>query len=404
MSRLYYFNPDHDLALANGSAHFQAPESATSFAEDLSLLPCWFAEEVASEVLSDQEFSDDLNVLGLDVATIPLFSKDKIEEFKVEPWGWDLSVRKFFLNNGVAEKLLPTIEKIEEYKSLAHRRLTIDAMNFLRSRSLYPDSLPQSAVELTSIASVNAFASKHKEVVFKAPWSGSGKGVFWSTGPLTPSLSGWCKRVIEKQGSVMGEMAYNRVQDFAMEFKVGRGDVAFAGYSLFFTEGSGIYRGNYLLSNEDIEAELTQWVSVDYLHWIREELMNFLRENVAKIYTGFVGVDMFVYSEPLAMGHESQEGLNAMGNLEYRIDPVVEFNLRMTMGMVARVIYDRCVKKGVRGMFTIDHCPPGELLRDHIVQTEENPIEIDEGRFKKGYFSLCPVTENTVYRASIVLK
>lgn len=403
MSRLYYFNPDHDLALANGSAHFQAPESATSFAEDLSLLPCWFAEEVASEVLSDQEFSDDLNVLGLDVATIPLFSKDKIEEFKVEPWGWDLSVRKFFLNNGVAEKLLPTIEKIEEYKSLAHRRLTIDAMNFLRSRSLYPDSLPQSAVELTSIASVNAFASKHKEVVFKAPWSGSGKGVFWSTGPLTPSLSGWCKRVIEKQGSVMGEMAYNRVQDFAMEFKVGRGDVAFAGYSLFFTEGSGIYRGNYLLSNEDIEAELTQWVSVDYLHWIREELMNFLRENVAKIYTGFVGVDMFVYSEPLAMGHESQEGLNAMGNLEYRINPVVEFNLRMTMGMVARVIYDRCVKKGVRGMFTIDHCPPGELLRDHIVQLEDNPIEIENGRFKKGYFSLCPITENTVYRACISL-
>ena len=403
MSRLYYFNPDHDLALANGSAHFQAPESATSFAEDLSLLPCWFAEEVASEVLSDQEFSDDLNVLGLDVATIPLFSKDKIEEFKVEPWGWDLSVRKFFLNNGVAEKLLPSIEKIEEYKSLAHRRLTIDAMNFLRSRSLYPDSLPQSAVELTSIASVNAFASKHKEVVFKAPWSGSGKGVFWSTGPLTPSLSGWCKRVIEKQGSVMGEMAYNRVQDFAMEFKVGRGDVAFAGYSLFFTEGSGIYRGNYLLSNEDIEAELTQWVSVDYLHWIREELMNFLRENVAKIYTGFVGVDMFVYSEPLAMGHESQEGLNAMGNLEYRINPVVEFNLRMTMGMVARVIYDRCVKKGVRGMFTIDHCPPGELLRDHIVQLEDNPIEIENGRFKKGYFSLCPITENTVYRACISL-
>ena len=122
MSRLYYFNPDHDLALANGSAHFQAPESATAFADDLSLLPCWFAEEVASEVLSDQEFGEDLNVLGLDVATIPLFSKDKIEEFKVEPWGWDLAVRKFFLNNGVAEKLLPTPEKIDEYKQLAHRR------------------------------------------------------------------------------------------------------------------------------------------------------------------------------------------------------------------------------------------------------------------------------------------
>ena len=415
MSRLYYFNPDHDLALANGSAHFQAPESAAAFADDLSLLPCWFAEEVASEVLSDQEFSRDLNILGLDVATIPLFSKDKIEEFKVEPWGWDMAVRKFFLNNGVAEKLLPTPEKIEEYKKLAHRRLTIDAMDYLRSRSMYPESLPQSAVELLLMSDVNAFVSKHKEVVFKAPWSGSGKGVFWSSGALTPSLSGWCKRVIEKQGSVMGEIAYDRVQDFAMEFKVGRGDVTFAGYSLFFTEGSGIYRGNYLLSNEDIEAELTKWVSVDYLNWIRDELINFLQEKVAAVYTGFVGVDMFVYKECTI--HNAQSMVLSPGekctiehvqqdvkNVEYKIKPVVEFILRMTMGMVARVVFDRCVQKGVRGMFMIDHCPPGELLREHIVQIEENPIEIEDGRFKKGYFSLCPVTENTVYRASIMLK
>ena len=398
MSRLYYFNPEHDLALANGSAHFQAPESAVSFADDLSLLPCWFAEEVASEVLSDQEFSDELNVLGLDVATIPLFSKENIEEFKVEPWGWDLAVRKFFLNNGVSEKLLPTIARIEENKQLSHRRLTIDAMNYLRGKSIFPDSLPSVAEELFSMTEVNTFAAKYDEVVFKAPWSGSGKGIFWSTGTLTPSLAGWCKRIIEKQGSVMGEKAYNRVQDFAMEFKVGRGDVTFAGYSLFFTEGAGIYRGNYLWSNEDIEAELAKYVSIDYLNWIREELVNFLRERVAKTYTGFVGVDMFVYSD---MRHETRD---TREDVVYKVNPVVEFNLRMTMGMVARVIYDRCVEKGVKGMFTIDHFPPGQLLQDHKIQKEETPIIIDGGKFKKGYFSLCPITENTVYRAAIVLK
>ena len=394
MSRLYYFNPEHDLALANGSAHFQAPESAVDFADDLSLLPCWFAEEVASEVLSDQKFDSELNVLGLDVGTISLFSKDNIEEFKVEPWGWDLAVRKFFLNNGVAEKLLPTTEKIEEYKRLSHRRLTIAVMDYLRSRSIYPDSLPQNAVELKTLADVSAFAEKYKEVVFKAPWSGSGKGIFWSSGALTPSLSGWCKRVIDKQGSVMGEVAYSRVQDFAMEFKVGRGDVSFAGYSLFFTEGNGIYRGNYLLSNGDIESELMKYVSIEYLRWIREELIEFLRKEVASVYTGFVGVDMFVYSEDI-IGSE---------DIKYKINPAVELNLRMTMGMVARVIYDRCVIKGGKGLFSIDHLPPGQLLRDHNKQMLENPIIIEEGRFKKGYFSLCPITDNTVYRATIVLK
>jgi hypothetical protein len=292
------------------------------------------------------------------------------------------------LNNGVSEKLLPTIERIEEYKQMSHRRLTIDAMNYLRFKSIYPDSLPCVAVELKTSSDVSAFAAKYEEVVFKAPWSGSGKGVFWSSGLLTPSLFGWCKRVIDKQGSVMGEVAYSRVQDFAMEFKVGRGDVIFAGYSLFFTEGSGIYRGNYLWSNEDIERELTKYVSIDYLNWIRDELANFLRERVAKLYTGFVGVDMFVYEE----------------GGEYKVNPVVEFNLRMTMGMVARTIYDRCVVKGVKGMFTIDHFPPGQLLRDHCARKKENPIEIEDSRFKRGYFSLCPVLENTVYRAAILLE
>jgi hypothetical protein len=93
-----------------------------------------------------------------------------------------------------------------------------------------------------------------------------------------------------------------------------------------------------------------------------------------------------------------------MQDVVYKINPVVEFNLRMTMGMVARVIYDRCVVKGERGMFTIDHLPPGQLLMDHKIQIEENPIEIEDGRFKKGYFSLCPITEHTVYRAGILLK
>ena len=55
-------------------------------------------------------------------------------------------------------------------------------------------------------------------------------------------------------------------------------------------------------------------------------------------------------------------------------------------------------------MFTIDHFPPGQLLMYHNQQREANPIEIEGGRFKKGYFSLCPITEHTVYRACVVLK
>ncbi|MDP4270981.1 MAG: hypothetical protein Q8909_12760, partial [Bacteroidota bacterium] len=40
---LYIFNPDHDLALANGDANFNPPVSARTFASDLAALPLWYA-------------------------------------------------------------------------------------------------------------------------------------------------------------------------------------------------------------------------------------------------------------------------------------------------------------------------------------------------------------------------
>ena len=203
-----------------------------------------------------------------------------------------------------------------------------------------------------------------------------------------PSNEGWCKRVIEKQGSIMIEKAYERVRDFAMEFRLIQGEVLFAGYSLFYTEGTGIYRGNRLLSNEAIVEKLNKWVSTEELDWVKEKLTVFFKNNIAPYYSGYIGVDMFIY----------QEGEN------YYLNPMVEINLRMTMGMVARILYDRYVYRGSEGMFVIDHLPPGELLEHHNSRYEAQKMECRDNKFYKGYFSLCPISDNTLYRASIILE
>ena len=36
MANIYFFNPEHDLALANGSPHYQPPKNVVKFADDLS--------------------------------------------------------------------------------------------------------------------------------------------------------------------------------------------------------------------------------------------------------------------------------------------------------------------------------------------------------------------------------
>ena len=42
--KLYLFNPDSDLALANNETNYIAPVSARRMAQDLALLPVWYAD------------------------------------------------------------------------------------------------------------------------------------------------------------------------------------------------------------------------------------------------------------------------------------------------------------------------------------------------------------------------
>ena len=45
---LYLFNPDQDLALASGEINYMPPASARRMAEELALLPVWFADRPCS--------------------------------------------------------------------------------------------------------------------------------------------------------------------------------------------------------------------------------------------------------------------------------------------------------------------------------------------------------------------
>lgn len=374
MKRLYIFNPEHDLALAGGNANYQAPESALFLASDLATLPKWYAEQ--GGIVFDRS---DLNPFSCDPATIE----------SVEPWGWDPAVRRLLLANGIEESILPNDEEMKELRQLSHRRVATRAMNHLKSDIGDRWKLPAAGAELYSLDEVKEFAKTHGEVVLKAPWSSSGRGVYWTKEIMTPSMQGWIKRVIEKQGSIMGEVAMKRVQDFAMEFRVVDHKTEFVGYSLFFTEGTGAYRGNVLMSNERIEEELSRWIEKEQLDAVRKNLISFIDSVVAPIYSGCMGVDMFVY--------EDEDG--------FCLDPVVEINMRMTMGMVARVIYDKYVSKDSEGSFVVEHKLPGRLFVNHQWHERHEKMEYDSaGKMVHGYLSLCPVTPNTLYRASVNLE
>jgi hypothetical protein len=118
-------------------------------------------------------------------------------------------------------------------------------------------------------------------------------------------------------------------QEFAMLFECTPaaerpyGNVAFRGYSKFYAS-NGAYKGNILASNEHIENTLTRWIPKGMLHKVQEEIACWLQEKLQGKYTGFIGVDQFICPHN--------------GAILY--NPAMEINLRMTMGLIARNIYD----------------------------------------------------------------
>lgn len=390
--KLYLFNPDSDLALANGDANYMPPASARQMATDLALLPVWYAE-ADSAVLGASAYN--LAFLREMQQRFPLpvewMTEPEVANAGMltpSPWGWNRAVRKRLSLLGVAAESLPSLEALEAYRHLSHRGRAVE----LLPRLQLSDCFCGESFLLTAPSEWQAFVEAHETCLLKAPLSGSGKGLNWCRGTFTSFVSGWCSRVSALQGGVVGEPIYNKVEDFAMEFfSDGSGRVAFAGYSLFATGSGGAYEGNLLMANEEAERRLSHYVPQGALQELRLRLEAELTLLLGSSYTGYLGVDMMI--------------CRFEGEVpEFRIHPCVEINLRMNMGVVARLLYNRYVHPDSCGMFRVEFCSSaGEALSAHRQMEEAHPLQIDHGRVVSGYLPLVPVMAQSRYRAFVVL-
>ena len=179
------------------------------------------------------------------------------------------------------------------------------------------------------------------------------------------------------------------MKDFALEFySDGQGEVRFAGYSVFSTNEHGAYTGNLLASDGQIEESIACCLSLEKLTGIREALRAELASIYGNTYTGYLGVDMMV------CWSDKENG--------YRVHPCVEINMRMNMGVVARLFYDRFVALGSKGCFAVEYVPDNETLRArHEQDVHDYPLTVEQGRLASGYLPLVPVTGKSCYRAYV---
>ena len=132
---------------------------------------------------------------------------------------------------------------------------------------------------------------------------------------------------------------------------------------------------------------LSAYIPVDRLHHLRETLLEKLSTRFP-FYTGYAGVDMMI----------CQSGES------YSIQPCVEINMRMNMGMVACLFHDQFMESEGQGRYVVDYFnKPGNALLFHQKMQRESPLQVVGGKVISGYLSLTPVTEDTRYIAYVVV-
>ena len=419
MKRFAVFNPEHDLALANGDAHYLAPRNIREMAHDLAPL---------------------MDYLEWDT-----------------PWGWDAAVASHLHKSGIPRQELPNDAMLAALRTRSER---ITAHHLLLQMLPLTDHITGESYVCRSLDDIKACATQHSHLLLKAPLSGSGKGLRHlnlndnhpssrrSTSALTSTfkkIESWADALIRRHGYLTAEPYYDKVQDFAMEFCVTDGQCHFIGYSLFTTDTHGRYDSNLLLSDADIEARLSEYIPRSVLHDVRHfieahtELIVPAEWDTSRFPITF-GIDMMIVNiigqQPIhpdgnsqlriqnsaAQREQSQASWTSQVlrqvlnyaeparnlkaehyNSEFKLHPCVEINLRANMGIIAHEVRRHLMAPEATGIYRL------ALFADHAAlaafdeeQRALYPALYRNGLLVQGYHPLTSTEGNTRHLAYII--
>ena len=324
---LHIFNPEHDIALAYDNKYFTAPHAGRQMRHDLDYLPVLWAKDgdyiLVENVNSARIHARRFMSYGQQVHFI---DSDNIEQIidevkEVMPWGWDSAIKFQLKQLGIKANVLPTDENLSAIRELSNREYASHVLRELREL-LDEDILIGESFCARNVAELTSLLKKIDKAVIKAPWSSSGRGVRYIDTMIDPAILNWANNVIKQQGNIMVEPYYNKVKDFGMEFIVDKDGVHYVGLSVFHTM-NGAYIGNSLEKEEVKQELLSTYIAVPVLNNIAQTLETLLSKQLTGIYYGALGVDMMI----VANGSREDVG--------FKLHPLVEINLRRTMGHVA---------------------------------------------------------------------
>ena len=330
--RLLVFNCSHEMALAANVKQYFPPKNIQQMEGDLCLLPLWWAEEGDAVIVNEVEEAADFARKWRGVCPDVEFTTwdegyDSLcertgRDYVPSPWGWNRAMAERFRRYGVPSEWLPTEAQLDDIRSFASREFVCgDAFVPLFGsgpRVVY--RVPQFVRSLDFVVPEGT-----SRLIFKSPWSSSGRGVFVADVPLADSALARLSGFLKTQGGFLVDRFYDKVLDFALEYELAAdGQARFLGFSVFEAADGGRYGGNVLASQSELRGmvEASAELSVEEL---TEGVGKCLEHALGGRYAGIVGVDMLVVDD----------GGKKM------VHPCIEANLRMNMGVLAMNVFER---------------------------------------------------------------
>jgi len=406
--QIHFFNPGYESEIAlystNGFKNYTPSLKVRQMRKDLALLPIWFADpqdyiwigalktDHYEENLTDitSFLPKELSTLATPISIATLLNKSfHLPETEIAPWGLSPQNIHFFKEikkiTGQPIIIPPWNEK---FTSLTGRQTAAYCLSLLLKR--FPGIPSHTPVFCSSIQEIEEYINRHSHpYIIKTPYSSSGRGVYEVIGRhLQENEKQWILGALRKQRIVSIEPLLDKKIDFAMEYAIGKsGKIRFEGFSLFDTTSSGAYIGNRLTSQENIEEYICRSIDRSLLHKVREATGEILQEIYSKDYSGNIGVDMMIYTD--------KKGCST-------IQPCVEINMRNTMGMLSLHLFKHFVFPSATGYFKVVY--EKDAYTRHCHMQKLYPQQWREKKLFKGYLPLCPVKQETNYRAYILIE
>lgn len=291
------FNPSNDLALAANTANYIPPRLVQAMEQDLQPITRYWPHG---------------------------------------PWGWSLNTRRRYQNMGIALDQLPSDEWLENHRRLSGRATDAAYIQALLQED-WDGRLVGHRMESINLAQFNELQAQpeaSKGLIFKAPWSSSGKGNLPAMNGLLPDDERRVLNILHHDGHILVDRFYDKTVDFAMEFDIQpEGKSKFLGYSLFQTAERGRYGGQRVAPQD----QLLQKIGAD--RGLLNDLVNYHLTHLPSLgHTGPMGIDMMLLTDG-------------------RLHPVVELNLRRNMGILAIEVERR--HPGVRDLALTPRGPHG---------------------------------------------